>query len=83
MKQRVRTAFLTALLSVVAVLLPQPALGAPGQEERLPTPPEPPVNVPNYGTTVRPDGTPVAVVVPSGKGGMLNVVDLTTGCEIV
>ncbi|MDO5092360.1 MAG: hypothetical protein Q4D79_02890 [Propionibacteriaceae bacterium] len=79
MKQRVRTAFVTALLSFIAVLLPQPALGAPGQEERLPTPPEPPVNVPNYGTTVRPDGTPVAVVVPSAKGGMLNVVDLTTG----
>ncbi|RRD04560.1 hypothetical protein EII34_09645 [Arachnia propionica] len=73
------TAFLTALLALLALLAPRAALAAPGQEEKLPDPPPAPANVPNFGTTVRPDGTPVAVVVASGIGGMLNVIDLATG----
>ncbi|MDO5068003.1 MAG: hypothetical protein Q4D96_12050 [Propionibacteriaceae bacterium] len=73
-------AFLTALLAFLALLAPTKALAAPGQEEKLsPAPPKPSPSVPNFGTTVRPDGTPVAVVVPSGLGGMLNVVNLNTG----
>lgn len=71
-------AFLTATLTLIGLLAPT-AHAAPGPEEQLPTPPPPPASVPNFGTTVHPDGTPLAVVVTSGTGGMLNVIDLNTG----
>ena len=76
-----RLAFLTAILAFLALLLPKVAHAAPGQEEKLPAPPPPLANVPNFGTTVRPDGTPIAVVVPSGIGGVVNIVDLNTGAS--
>lgn len=52
--------------------------GATG-EEKLPTSPAPAASVPNFGTTTRPDGTPIAVVVAGGDGGTLNIVDLNKG----
>lgn len=56
-----------------------------GHEEKITSNgerPPAPVNVPNYGTTIKGD-TPVAVVVSGGIGGKLNVVDLVSGTTIV
>ena len=56
-----------------------------GHEEKITSNgerPPAPVNVPNYGTTLKGD-TPVAVVVSGGIGGKLNVVDLVSGTTIV
>lgn len=57
----------------------RPASAAPRGEELLnPAPPAPSVSVPSFGTTVRSDGTPIAVVISGGAGGMLNIVNLKT-----
>ena len=49
------------------------------KEEALPATPPAPPSVPSYGTTVKADGTPVAVVVSGGAGGKLSIVNLNTG----
>ncbi len=56
-----------------------PAYGAPkGEEELNQAPVMPAVSVPRFGTTVRADGTPIAVVVSGGAGGTLNIINLAT-----
>lgn len=70
---------LAALLSLVVMLTPSIATADPGSEEVLPRTPTPKPSVPNFGTTTRADGTPIAVVVTSGLGGKLNVIELKPG----
>lgn len=53
-----------------------------GQEEKLETSPPPPPSLPNYGTTFLPDGTPVAVMVSGGSGGLLNLINLNTSTPV-
>lgn len=69
-------AVLMALSGVVSPAHADPP--APGVEEKLPMTPPPPPSVPNYGTTFLPDGTPVAVMVSGGSGGLVNLIDLNT-----
>ena len=85
MRRPPKTRSLLGVLAALAVAF-APALAQPGlaqaqpqltpYEEQLPPTAAPPSNVLNYGTTVRPDGTPIAVFVSAGQGGRLNVIDL-------
>ncbi len=69
---------LTAPLLAGVAAATRSANAAPRGEEALNLAPSAPsVSVPSFGTTVRSDGTPIAVVISGGAGGMLNVVDLS------
>ncbi|MDO5068346.1 MAG: hypothetical protein Q4D96_13800 [Propionibacteriaceae bacterium] len=81
-KQRLKTltgSILAVLMALSGVTAPAHAdPPAPGVEEKLPESPPPPPSVPNYGTTFLPDGTPVAVMVSGGSGGLVNLINLNT-----
>ncbi|CAM2954463.1 hypothetical protein ACSL103130_08325 [Actinomyces slackii] len=67
------------LATTLITAAPASAVDPGGHEEELPQAASPTPSLPATGTTTLADGTPVAVIVSGGDGGILHIVSLSTG----